>query len=76
MKKRKGDIVLSSESLIEIVTRLHVEYNALTRMKIPIEILSAFPVDFIDKQLEMKFHKNVLAEVPLGGEIKTQVRKL
>ena len=42
-------------------------------MKIPIEILSSFPVDFIDKQLEMKFQKNVLAEVPLGGEIKTQV---
>ena len=49
-----GDILISTEHLIEIITKLHMEFTMLTRMKIPIEILPSFAVNLSDKQLQMR----------------------
>ncbi|XP_063720673.1 unconventional myosin-Ia-like isoform X2 [Symsagittifera roscoffensis] len=52
-----GDILISTEHLIEIITKLHMEFTMLTRMKIPIEILPSFAVNLSDKQLQMRFER-------------------
>ena len=49
--------MISTENLIEIVTRLHMEFTNTTKMKIPIEILPSFAVNLSDKQLHMKFER-------------------
>ncbi|XP_075243134.1 unconventional myosin-Ia-like isoform X2 [Convolutriloba macropyga] len=72
-----GDILISTENLIEIVTKLHMEFTTLTKMKIPIEILPSFAVNLSDKQLQMRFERRqqtLHLEEDLNGDTVDRIR--